>query len=846
MLMPYCHADYAWLHTRDWHKRRYLMVFDKVLELLRQYPSYHYFFDSLSEFFNYCISQRQDSIPFVRQMLKEGRLAFTCGHWSNIRFTQVGDETSIRNLIIGKRAVKRIFPEAVLNVYANLDVGIGHSQLPQLLILAGCNGYMAWRPQKGLDDQGVPRAFHWKGLSGAEITVSRHPYQGWFHAEEFCQKPESTTDLSSLQIDFEHTVKYAWQRYLEVPVNQGRKTVSFCQGSDDLLPNSDAFYGGERDIIGLVQKWNDAGYGKMSFATPNKLFAELKQEQLKIVEGVLDQCDVCFNVAQNGKQGVWSLREKSDKALLLAEHCATAASIQGAYDYPAEKLNELWKRHLKFCTHAIEFTFEDDFKKATSTLLNVIEEASEIIKTSLATMLCDTQKNDPESISFYNSLPENFSRVLQIELPNIDNARRMPILSDMNGNRATTQIVYVGGLSRDFTMLVESEFASGSFSSFKIGWDNQEPNNLPSDEPLESLDIVLESDVIRLQFENGNLIIAENKLTGIQVESEHGSALLEPLSLNQEMSYWMPESFAESPSPFITKSLVVAEKGPLRWRIIRTGTSGKHSFTQYFDLIKGASHVEVKTVADLCYDSVMICLGMPLDKSNELTVDIPFGVEKRDLDNIKYRHKGEGNYENIERRIPGLFWGRSWAFVENGNASYGLINLDGARYYRRYGSPERLLHFLACLRPDRTSGWMTKTDSQRACGRNVFKHWLVLDDTDWQRSKMVQKSQLAGTVMPTMFGHPKDSSQGLNITPSTVRLSAYHKEGDNIIVRVVNMSDDAQKTSIVLPCDIFNVCKTDLLGEPMQKILEISDSSFSDSLTPWEIATFRVSIVNKV
>ena len=33
-LVPYCHADHAWLHSRDWHLRRYLAVFDKMVELL--------------------------------------------------------------------------------------------------------------------------------------------------------------------------------------------------------------------------------------------------------------------------------------------------------------------------------------------------------------------------------------------------------------------------------------------------------------------------------------------------------------------------------------------------------------------------------------------------------------------------------------------------------------------------------------------------------------------------------------------------------------------------------------------------------------------------------------------
>jgi hypothetical protein len=35
LVVPYCHADWVWTHTRYWHEERYTLVFEETLALLR-------------------------------------------------------------------------------------------------------------------------------------------------------------------------------------------------------------------------------------------------------------------------------------------------------------------------------------------------------------------------------------------------------------------------------------------------------------------------------------------------------------------------------------------------------------------------------------------------------------------------------------------------------------------------------------------------------------------------------------------------------------------------------------------------------------------------------------------
>lgn len=842
-LIPYCHADYAWLHSRDWHLRKYLAVFDKMVDLFKTRPDFKYFIDSWSELLAPCLEKRSESLPFLNQMLEDGRLAIVGGQWSNIRFSHVGDETSIRNMLFGHQRVAKLFPKAELDSYANLDVGIGHSQVSQLLRLAGYQNYFAWRPQHGLDSQGVPRSFTWRGLDGCEVLVTRHAYQGWFHAPEFVDFKGGEEIFKSREIDFDHVVRHTWEKYLEIPAKQSKlNTLSFCQGSDDSLPLTDAFYGFERDVNEIIRQWNESkALGAISYGTPRDVFKALKaqKDDLPVWNGLLDPAEMCFHIARNGKNSIWWLRESADRALVLAEQIAALAAATGDFVYPEEELDDLWRQHLTFCTHAVEFVFHDDFDNARFALEEVSRKVRSIQTSALESMISDSETNDPLGFIVFNPIVEERRAIVEIDVPNIDNSRRTPIFKDQKGAFLPSQINYVGGLARDFLVLVESDLPPGGLTPLNLEWNDKDlVPKVP--ELSNNMNAEISSDRIKMIFEKGVLSKIENLMTGNIINASGDAGILEPLALPQKVGYWMPESFDDNPLQFIPKTLSVVENGPLRFRVTRTGTSGPHCFTQKIDLLKGSDTVDVETIADIAPDSANIAIGMPLGEKTTLHVDIPFGVEKRDPGSIEYGHKGEGNYENIERRIPGIFWGRSWCFAADETQSFGLVSLDGPRYFRRYGNPERLLHFLVCVNPDNQNGWMTKTYSQRALGRHEFKHKLVISGNDWSKVEMpriAQESRLATIVVP---GVRPRQHRTLSISPTAVRLSAFHKEGDDFILRVYNAASTNSDCEVHLPFKIRTVKCCDFNGIGKNKLITSKNDNLSFELDPWEIATMRI------
>jgi hypothetical protein len=834
LLMPYCHADHAWCHTREWHVRRYSEALRQVLALYTDQPDFRYFIDSWSEFLKPCLESMPDLLPLVREYIHSGRLALVGGHWANVRFAHVGDETSIRNMVQGRRAVTKLFPDARLDTYANLDVAIGHSQVPQLLRLAGYSCCFAWRPLKGLDQQGVPRSFIWRGLAGDDILVSRHSYGGWTHGIEF--RPANAPGQET--VDFAHTVRFAWERYLETPARQPRlRTLSFCQGGDDALPLVDQSTGTTRDIRGLMEQWNATGLGDLRFGTPHDLFDALQsqREDLPTWEGMLDPAELCYHVARNGKRGVWWLREMGDRELTLTEQLLTR--LPGGKTRAQEALlDALWRRLLTYCTHAVEFLFEPDFEDARHTLEEVIRRARHCRREALTQLTTHSDCDDPPGYVVYNPLPEAQRALVELTVDNIDTSRKRPILTNADGQPLQQQITYTGRLARDFDVLVETPLAPGGMTQLLLGWSG---DGVPPAEPteLETLDHVAELGVMRLDITNGRIVRIEITDEATCIEARDGEDLLEPVIVPREVDYWMPLSYADSPVHFRPETLCLNESGPLRYRLTRRGHVGRHRVTQRIDLLAGSRAIDIETTIDIVPDSALFALSVPLPDDATLTVDIPFGVEPRELDGIEYGHMGGGNYENIERRIPGIFWGKSWVSAESVSVNIGLITRDGPRYFRRHGTPPRLYHFLVSIPEDRETGWQRKCNTAKVLGRHTFEHRFVLGKDHCSATGLVRQAQQWRTALPVVTGRIRNDCGHIELTPSTVRLSAMYREKGHLIVRVVNMSENDVDAALDWGTPIGKVTSCDFTGTPVPAPIAHAGRQTRMTLRPWQIMT---------
>ena len=115
LVVPYMHADWAWCHTREWHARRYIAVFEDLLELLQKDTGYKWYMDCFCTEIGPLLERRPDLIPKIREFVRRGDIQIA-GGYANVRPNMVGEEAYIRNMVIGREAFLHCFPEAEIIV----------------------------------------------------------------------------------------------------------------------------------------------------------------------------------------------------------------------------------------------------------------------------------------------------------------------------------------------------------------------------------------------------------------------------------------------------------------------------------------------------------------------------------------------------------------------------------------------------------------------------------------------------------------------------------------------------------------------------------------------------------
>jgi len=834
-VIPYTHADVAWVHSRAWHLDRYTRAMDEVLDLLDQDPAFRYYVDTWTEWIKPYIQLRPRNVARLLKHVTSGRLAVCCGHYGNVRSTHVGDETFIRNLQFGMRRWQELAPEVRLNVYANMDVAIGHSQVPQLLRLAGIRNYFAWRPEAGLDRQGVPRAFYWKGLSGDTVLVCRAQYGGLYTPEE---RHGPTWDT-----DWDAVVSNICHRYLPPALAEAASNLPLSVGSDDSRPDR---WNYQRDQLcdygELIRIWNQRESSKMRFSNPDELFAGLAAESdhLPTVEGALDPAEVCYNAAWNGRRGIWWLREQADRLLVDAEILSTLARVVKGAVYPTGELTESWERLLDNAPHAVQLLFQPDWEAARLSLRETIDAGHRIIDRAVRALVGGCLPMDAGGLAIINTLPAQRREVIPLRMINSDLARGGARLFDARGSELPTQVFFAGPhAAGEYGLLAEVEAPACGYAALRIEYD-ETPPQLPAFITATKTTLRLSSDEVGLTFRNGQLVRIEDLVRGTERRAVAGAAFLEPVHYPMTSDDWYVGSgIPDNPEGFVVEEVRVDEQGPLRWRVTRTGSTAGFWVRQHIDLIRGECGVRCAT--EFAPPSEprqgFLALSLPLSRRASLTADIPFGVEPRDLDGCPY--------VGFERLIQGMFWARTWVAAHDRRGLVALVAEDGDKFFRASGKPRRLVHFLARQFPRFERIWESQTQAHDLGESQRFHHRLILADGDWQQADLVGLAQQLRHPLRQQWV-PKDALardvQWLSICPPTVRLSALTHEEEHALLRIVNMASASTEVTVALPFAPSAAEFVDLSGAMLAGSIRMSGSTATFELRPWQIATLRLKL----
>jgi hypothetical protein len=797
------------------------LIFDEALARGRDDRSFRFFIDALCEGVVPYLEERQQRRQEVAELLASGQLALVGGQYANLRPATAAEEMYLRNLEEGWALLAEWFPGVAPLGYANLDTAIGHSQLPQVLALAGCRYLMAGRPELGLELDGVPKVFRWRGAADSEVLVLVQHYGIMERGLRALASPDSDRRREGA----------ALCRDLLAAHGRALPSVQWAfLGADDMRYARDHVTDAPVDIGSLRQAWREEMGTELVASTPDDLFRDVQEHasELAVLTGPVDQADVGYN----GPFGPGELRGLRDRAAAgLVEAELAAALFQPAEVWPGDELRRLWRLALRAQTHATQYLFREDLADLRLDLENVARSADDIRCRASEAVAPAAFPHETRTVTVLNPLPRPVRTTVPIQVLRTDFSVAGYAAAGCLLQQPVTPVN--PGRPGEWELLVEMELPACGLRSVELV-----PGEKAETPPSQELPLTSETVLgpLTLRWENGLLI--EVSRPGHSVRADVRTSLLEPLRRPATIQGWMTTALAVPDSRCTVTRLRQMEFGPLRWAVEREATVAEHAVWQRFEADRHGD-LTVTTEIDYGLDSCMFSLAMPCAETASLRASIPFGAEPRDLAATHYSPGGTGD-RVIERLIPGMFYARDW--VRQVDDGVALLVLDGDRYWLRRTAECRLEHLLTRVCPPARDGWVSRTDLAGA-GRTRVRHMLVLGPDAADEPGLDERTDRVRFPMRSWYsvGSPLDGVSQLSVTPRNVRLLSLRWVGDEWEAKLVENGDADGVCRVAFAGPVESARLVDLRGNTLARAETGEDGRVSFPVSPRQIRILRVT-----
>ena len=844
-ITPYAHCDWSWSHSRNWHYIRYATSLDEVLDLMKENPDYTWYADSwITDILPY-LKARPERIQELGDAIRRRKFEL-CGDYSNVRINMVADEAMVRNMIYGRREIGNWFPEAdpIVNG-AYVDVAPGGPQTPQIMKKGGYRYYRFNRPSALLAEKGIPHDFIWRGADGTEILCWWGSYGGWW------LKELADRDIDG---DWEGTVRWIYKHEFPAVTDLDARfhglnatdVILSANGSDDSRPlrshNGNALI----DLPKIIRRWNETQPSVLRFATPREAFEAIEQQRdrLPVWEGSLDPCDVAYNCAWAGEQGLLQIRIGGAEAIVRAEKWSSAAACLAGKPYPS--FDAEWKDNLKISAHASQDIFEwdyEEFRKWGKQAESSAEAKAELAIDALAERI-DAPDNTVAIV--FNPHDKTVTAPVTLTVP----ADRFETLRlfDGAGHEIPYQIetpLFYNHIwecrLRCLITLPPVGYTCVTAEGADLSVRNADPDLL--NRILPQLDQPAPEE---FEIDNGRYVFRFRRGDLIRIVRRDGTVLNEA-----QTAPWNRIEFRHTNSragvlmngPITDRHRVewdsqrILLNGPVVWEVLLSGSDGTARYTQKITFLRDSGRVDFETRTYWDHEGLLVA-GIPMPPDAPLFGGVMFGMEEKKLDAEHYDAIEQPTPEmDFHRFRPGLFYAKNVAFYRTGAASVSLTNREGDRYFIR-NRPDETLEYLLISSIDRgpfdgVHTWKEHVSALSMTGKgdHCFRYGFRLDEPDVPAETVLSEA--------AAFRDPVTVRR----VPGAVFVSALYRDGDAYILRVyVSVGKPKRTVSVSLPFTPLRAVVQDFIGRPdCLKAVAIEKNRVSFAIEPFEIVTLRMT-----
>ncbi len=811
-LSNYCHADHVWTNTRPWHISRYLRSINTALDVIKEHPTFVYVMDNYCHFLEPFMENFPERIDELKSALKNGNFVFLNGGYSLPRPTRRGEEEFVRNIVKGKRVLEDISGVPV-KTFFNADTACGHSQLPQLLKLSGHENYIFWRPEALLNEKKIPKRFYWKGLSGDEISACRVIYSSYFGDEYLGEN----YNFERAKEGFEKEIES--RSYLL----DGDKILMF-EGIDDCIPCMGAL-DTPSPMFDFIKEYNEKTKNEVQYASPDEYFSDSNKD-IPTFEGVVEQCDVAFNVPT--KKPVHSLYRKRLEiinSLLKVERLSAICEKFAGFGTDSQIIEKWWDCVFLVSGHAEDGAIDKELEYLLNRANQGIYEIEEELLRLKAEFAKMVKGNDKDYIVF------NFSgakRRTNVEVHIADyNGIHDFIIKDSKGNLLEYQITRLYKNDKPYKsffysaadVLVDLELPALGYEKICVEFSNEALNlSMPLSyvyggaygEKVET-PIEVDNGLFKVTF-NANGIESIKDYQGNSFKGEMGSVIFE--RTETPAGWWSNKPTLETLSQKNFECRVLAN-GDLRSRFKILGKVGEHSISQIVTIEKNDPIIHFNTIINCVDDCGRFWVKFNSDKNMPLKVGVPFGEEIRDLSIENYITT------DAECSIVGLFNYGDYIKAANNGKEFCIFNVDLCTNAKQ--TDDGIFIFLRRMMGDsfidnsNVGAWYNQGDRYiKATGTMDYEYGLapfgvvnsaaVIAKDLLIKPDFVKKYNVAGNL-------PENNSL-LEIKNENVAVSSFRKNENGYELRV--FETDGKESDLSITSDFSKVIPIDLNGNPIK------------------------------
>lgn len=786
------HIDVAWLWTVAQTREKVARSFSTVLKYMEEYPEYK-FMSSQPALYQFLKERYPETYEKIKERVKEGRWEPEGGMWVEADCNLTSGESLVRQFLYGKKFFKDEF--GIDSRILWLPDVFGYSgALPQIMKKSGIKYFMTTKLAWNQINKVPYDTMMWRGIDGSEIFTHLITTLGVGQSEaDFF-----TTYNGMLHPD---AILGGWHRYQNKDINNDI-LIAFGYGDGGGGPTREMLETSKRMEKGI------RGIPKVRQEFAGNYFEELEErvegnKSLPVWEG-----ELYFEY----HRGTYTSMGRNKRSNRRCEQLLMDAELLEVLTGTSEKeeMDKIWRTVLLNQFHDIlpGSSIAEVYEVTKKEYAEIESRLAEMIAEKLNLLMDGGQ----DKISVFNTL--GFDRNDVVSLGDCHAAA----LTDESGKIYPVQETAQGAVA-----YITDIPAKGGKTLQLLDTVKEEASR------IQITENGIETPFYRISIdENGLFTSIYDKECDREVLKAGEKGNLLRMYEDKPMHYdcWDIDMYYSEKYWDAEKADKIqwTEEGPVRATLEIQRTISNSVIKQKIHFYADSRRIDFSTWVDWKEHQHLLKVHFPVNiHSDEATFEVQFGNLKRKI---------HGNTSWDEARFESC--GQKWMDISEGH--YGVSLLNDCKYgYSAKDSNIALTLIKSGIEPNKTA------DQEE----HVFTYALYPHKEMWCAAGTVQEAYKLNQPAYATKGELKNTGKSFistdkdNIIIETVKPA---ENGDGIIVRLYDCENSLTKATLTFAEGMLESVEECNLMEEKEADIEACGNSFTVSVKPYEIKTYRVRL----